>query len=273
MPLSPRLLRPRAAAAAATGFDPRAISGLTLWLDASVDSSLTFNGNNVSEWRDLSGNARHYSQSTAANQPNGVSRTRNNRRVLDFTPVQYLAGNTAALNIARNVNGVTLFMAAQYDATAVAGGMYAFMQSRSDNIASARIAFGVTSFIAPSGSPTGTGFTALGRRNDSDSFAGATALPDTNPHVFGATYDYANTTARVFVDGVNAGSNTSWLTSGNTPDTASLGSGIGSDPIASGGIGMDGFIGEMVIYHRVLSASERQAVQSYLGAKWGITVT
>lgn len=42
---------------------------LALWLDVDDSSTITLNGSTVSEWRDKSGNGRHVSQSTAANQP------------------------------------------------------------------------------------------------------------------------------------------------------------------------------------------------------------
>ena len=51
MPMSPRLLRPRAA----SGFTPKAISGLSAWYDASVASSVTITSGFVSQWNDLSG--------------------------------------------------------------------------------------------------------------------------------------------------------------------------------------------------------------------------
>jgi len=41
----------------------------SLWLDANDTNSITFSGNNVSQWLDKSGNARHAIQATAANQP------------------------------------------------------------------------------------------------------------------------------------------------------------------------------------------------------------
>lgn len=50
MGMNPKLLRPRS-----TGFNPKSISGLALWLDASDLSTITLNGSNVSEWRDKSG--------------------------------------------------------------------------------------------------------------------------------------------------------------------------------------------------------------------------
>ena len=42
---------------------------LALWLDAEDTDSITLNGSTVSQWSDKSGNDRHATQSTAANQP------------------------------------------------------------------------------------------------------------------------------------------------------------------------------------------------------------
>ena len=50
-------------------------ANLSLWLDASDASTITLNGSTVSQWNDKSGNARHATQATAANQPGwGVGR-------------------------------------------------------------------------------------------------------------------------------------------------------------------------------------------------------
>lgn len=59
MPLSPRLLRPRASATS-TGFDPRSLGSMHLWLSAAV------NGNAGTTWADLSGNGRN---ATKVNSP------------------------------------------------------------------------------------------------------------------------------------------------------------------------------------------------------------
>ena len=64
MAMNPRLLRPRA-----TGFNPKSISGLVGWWDASDSATVTLNSGNVSAWADKSGNGRTLSQATAANQP------------------------------------------------------------------------------------------------------------------------------------------------------------------------------------------------------------
>jgi hypothetical protein len=64
MAMSPRLLRPRA-----SGFNPRSIPGLAVWLDASKASSVTLDGNGkVSTWTDLTGNGRNATQTTANNR-------------------------------------------------------------------------------------------------------------------------------------------------------------------------------------------------------------
>lgn len=59
-------------------FTPLSLTDLAIWLDASDASTITLDGsNNVSEWRDKSGNARHASQSTVLNRPsyttNGIN--------------------------------------------------------------------------------------------------------------------------------------------------------------------------------------------------------
>ena len=256
MAMSPRLLRPRASGA----FTPKNISGLGLWLDATVDSSLTFNGNNVSEWRDISGNGRHFSQSTAASQPDGVSRTQNGRRVLDFDGNRVLAGNAASLNVARAVGGVSIFFAGKWD-TLTGQSTGAFI-SRGDNAASGRCNIDYSSATSS--------FRLIGRRLDSDSPVILTPAATTNAGVFAGIFDYANSDGFFRINGSTVASSTSFLTDGVTQDNDSLGVSIGGIPALASGL--DGFMGEVVIYRRGLTVAERQAVERYLGVKWGITV-
>jgi hypothetical protein len=62
--MNPRLMRPLA-----TGFNPKSLSGLSLWLDGADSSTITLNGTAVSQWSDKSGNSRNATQGTALNQP------------------------------------------------------------------------------------------------------------------------------------------------------------------------------------------------------------
>ena len=73
MAMSPRLLRPRA-----TGFNPKSISGLAMWLDAkktasvlnsiSPDTAAT-NGQTVRRWMDQGGTSTHANQASGTSQP------------------------------------------------------------------------------------------------------------------------------------------------------------------------------------------------------------
>jgi hypothetical protein len=58
----------------AGSFNPTQIPDLALWLDAADASTITVDGaNNVSQWRDKSGNARHVAQAATLNQPSYVT--------------------------------------------------------------------------------------------------------------------------------------------------------------------------------------------------------
>jgi hypothetical protein len=92
MPMSPRLLRPRA-----TGFNPKSISGLGFWYDFSDTSSVTLDENSlIQQLNDKSGNGRNLTQGTAANRP-GIA-TVNGRQAGDWgtgTNVKHLANSTS----------------------------------------------------------------------------------------------------------------------------------------------------------------------------------
>ena len=51
-----------------SGFSPLSLNPVA-WYDASSSASFTFNGANVSQWNDISGNGNHLTQATAVDQP------------------------------------------------------------------------------------------------------------------------------------------------------------------------------------------------------------
>lgn len=84
--------------------------GLALWLDASDDSTFSYSsGTSVSQWRDKSGNNRHFFQATAGNQPSR-SAVVNSRKAIQFTAAssQYLRYNSKIIN---NTTGGSVFVA------------------------------------------------------------------------------------------------------------------------------------------------------------------
>lgn len=87
MAMNPRLLRPLS-----TGFSPKQISGLQLWLDGSDSSTITLNSTTVSEWRDKSGKGNTFTQATALNQPTFVASAKNGRSAINFPNVAQMNG-------------------------------------------------------------------------------------------------------------------------------------------------------------------------------------
>lgn len=96
MPMSPRLLRPRASDAA---FDPRSIGNLAYWLDASDASTITTVSGNVSEWRSKVGTSLVASQTVALNRPAYTTAGRNGRNVVTFDGSNdFLTTSTLSIN-------------------------------------------------------------------------------------------------------------------------------------------------------------------------------
>ena len=101
MAMNQKLLRPRA-----SGFNPKNIAGLYLWLNGSDSSSVTLNSGNVSEWRDLSGGGRHFTQATSAAQPVYTTAGQNGKNCLTFDGSRRLVSSLAASNWAFLHDGV-----------------------------------------------------------------------------------------------------------------------------------------------------------------------
>lgn len=110
MPMSPRLLRPRQ-----TGFDPRSIAGLAIWLDASTTSAIgntstgtggaTDNGP-VKFWRDRAGSANATNSGADSVVPTFKASSLNNRGTLDFDGGDSLIGDLSQTYTAQTVFAV-----------------------------------------------------------------------------------------------------------------------------------------------------------------------
>jgi len=100
------------AAVSGAPWTPAALgSALALWLDADDASTITLNGSTVSQWNDKSGNARHASQATAANQPARTLNGLGGRTVLTFDGVDdRLVTASSTLGI---TNSASLIVVAQ----------------------------------------------------------------------------------------------------------------------------------------------------------------
>lgn len=253
MSLPARLLRPRASG---VGFSPRSIANLGIWCDASVASSITLNGSNVSQWDDLSGNSRHLTQETALNQPGYNANGLNGKAVLTFDGTNQSIFTTNGG--ANGVNSVSLF-AVIYHA---AGGNN---EDAAFGIGEAGQTRRVRTLYRGSNQTT-MGFSMWA--NDVGSSAYSVDIGG-GYHVFSVLQ--TNRTVQIGRDGLRT-----------TYTVANDSLSVNSNNVFVGGIQpnashpqnrrVEGSIAECIAYYVDVGATAARVVERYLGAKWGIAV-
>lgn len=238
MPMSPRLLRPRA-----TGFNPRSISGLALWLDAADSGTIT-TGTGVSEWRDKSATGSKWAQTTGNEQPATGTQTLNGKNVLVFDGSNDSLSAVTPLSTSMPLS----FFIVQRIVTKTSFGMTYTTSTTSD-----------AWNIRQSGATGGLNIVANNGIVINLSSEDRTGINDLLSWVVPAS---GNSVLR---------RNGAQLTL----------SGPTLKPVLTGthyiGRRSDGFyaniwVAEVIAYSTELSLSQVQSVQSYLGKKWGITV-
>lgn len=238
MAMNGRLLRPRA-----TGFNPKSIANLAVWVDFSDTSTVTLDSSSkISAVTDKSGAGAHGTQTTAANRL-AVS-TLNGRQCADNGTssnafcVQY-SGN--------NLNYRDGFVVGVWDAGGTTFPEY-------------------NSFIStPAIAGTAGGGLIVGQQASAN-FFGSTAW-----HSTAGSVSRLNNTAVANGGTLNAFAHikSTFVYRGHaTSDIAVTGWQIGCDRSLAGR-GWRGRIGEVLIYTRQLSDSEALKVRQYLANKWG----
>jgi hypothetical protein len=261
MGLSPRTLRP------ANNFTPRSISGLALWLDASDASTLfqdaaattpaTETDNPVGAWLDKSGNGRHVTQATAGSRPTISATKQNGRNALAFN------GSSQSLSIAsynaeNGLSGLTRYVVASMSSPAASaisrvttGGGDSFFATVSSDL---RFYAGASAYSAVASTNYG--------------------LLTSGTNIIGSVYDgTAGSVAAGIKPYYNGAAIPPSSTSGTLPTT--LPSGTPGFWIGSN-LGVNSFwpgrIVEYISYSRALGNAERQRLERYLAAKYGITL-
>lgn len=243
MPMSPRLLRPRA-----TGFNPRSISGLALWFDADDASTITLNGTTVSEWRDKSRNGRHAIQETAGLQPTYATNSLNGKPAL--------TGGGAA-----SVRGMVVPAFQFYNAHTA---MFVFRASGLNQTVFNR---GSSTNDRPKFDTSGSPLLVNARKGGSNAGQVSSSLSYTASQwsVGGLLSDVA--TLRCYLNGIygtdQTGNTESWS------DTAIL----RLFSLTNTLLALNGGIAEFVYYDQQLSATQVTKVAQYLSKKWGITLS
>jgi hypothetical protein len=231
MAMNQKLLRPKA-----SGFNPKQISGLALWMDAAAYNAST------GTWSDKSGNARDFSQGTVGNRPIFSAVTQNGRAILEFD------GSNDQLIHSSNflqVANCTLFAAFRR-----LSGTYGGVISSANN------------------SDTSPAILIDTNRGGVRGFMNVAYAAVSAVDVFNITSaTVTNGTAVMFTNG----SEISTSAASSNLDTSGTTTAIGSYRTTQANY-LNGYIGEIIVYTQVLNASKRQTVERYLGKKWGITV-
>lgn len=106
-----RVSRYEAEGSKSTTFSPSQVSGLTLWLEARNTGFSYSDGAQISDWNDLSGNARHFTQGTAADRP--IFKTNSGKPYIEFSGgnQHMLRSNVSILDIVQGNEGTIFVMA------------------------------------------------------------------------------------------------------------------------------------------------------------------
>jgi hypothetical protein len=239
MAMSPRLLRP-----IASGFNPKSLSGLFGWWDFSDAATLTLNGaaptQTISEVRDKSGNNRHFLHTTALNQPAYTPNAQNGRAAATFNGANtFLDIASVTLNQPFTAIGVYLNTATSAFRVLLAGTPSA----------------GSGGFIMFARNPYGNQGMTLGAL-----FAPIPAITDWQVHS-----NVADGAASVVARNLDADS------TGNAGLNSVSTLRMGANHINGAGA-LQGPVGAVLIYDRVLTRAEREQLVRYLAPQWGITV-
>jgi len=238
MAMNNRLLRPRA-----SGFNPKSIAGLQLWLDAA-DSSTISTGTGVSEWRDKSATGSKWAQATGNDQPATGTATMNGRNVLVFDGTSDSLSATTPLSTSMPL---TMFFvqriitATQFGMSYTSGTVTAHFDLRQTQFnARLNILANSTTLINE----------ASGTREGVNDILAMTfpSSGDNTIYRNGSQLSLTSTTARPILTGTHY---------------------IGR---RSDGFYANIQVAEIIAYSTQLSDTDRRTVEAYLGKKWGITV-
>lgn len=240
-------------------FSLTSIPGLALWLDAADASTVTLDGsNNVSQWNDKSGNARHLTQGTALNRPSYVTGVLNGLPVVrpdGINDVLQSAAQTAATWYGSGTQQITWIY------------LVAYINTGRWSLQLAETLGGNTNRMILDRQPSGVG------NLDFQFTAGSTGGQITTAPYLSPITAWAIETVRW----TNGGTPTLRRTTTAATNTYSAGStltGTMADnqyaAVGAGNILPANFnLAEWMIYNRELSDAEVAQIESYLLAKWG----
>ncbi len=227
-------MSPRLLRPRATGFNPRSIANLAGWWDFNDTATVTV-ATGISSVTDKSGNGRTLAQSTANNRPAWTENSINGKYAAVFD------GSNDALTASFTLaQPVTAFLVAKWN---------------------------TTTFGTMMDGASGNSMRLFRTSSTQVALAAATQLTSNNTtpaawHVFEAVFN--STSSNINVSGTSVASGNAGTATPSGIYLGVFGNGF-SDP---GNVS----IASVLLYARVLSASERSSVRKWLGSLYAITV-
>ena len=217
-------------------------AGLKLWLDASDSTTITKDGSNlVSAWNDKSGQLNHVTQATATNQPLWVDAVYNNLPTIRFDGVDnYIFRNTWTGGALTQPN--TIFIVCEVPTGSSTKFIYDSLHTGGRNAFFSRGASSVYSVYAGAAPNFGTRNTAFAQ--------------------FMLEFNGSSTFVRR-----NKTSIGSSLVAGSLDMSGIY---LASNGAATVGEFGDIDISEVLVYTGQLSTTDRDDIEQYLTAKWGL---
>lgn len=236
---------------------PLQIPGCQLWMDGADSTTITI-ATGVSQWNDKSGNAYNFTQATGASQP---TRTGN---YISFQSNYYLTIPTAFMN---NVTSWSLF----FLINPISSSNF-IMVKQHDGVNTENVLSMTLNTNSSGGGQTGsTGYLYWRSYNAGTQAASSSALSTSTIQILSLVYDGTN--LYMYINGtLNSTTAGSFATLNDTLPTAYT---LGAWYVPGyGGFQYSGStnfqLGEMISYYTSLTTIQRQQVEGYLAAKWGI---
>jgi hypothetical protein len=242
-------------------FSPSNIAGLSFWLDATTGlfdatsggSAVTTDGSAVARWEDQSGNGRHITQTTLASRPILKTAIQNSKNIIRFDGTNDILRRSGAF--VHDQGAATIFVVVSANT------------GTNDRLMNEGRTANTTSLYMPIISANATQFNVLYRLDNN-------TIPLNNVNL-GVAF---NGTGFKLVCAVDSGTNFAGFINKVTTNNQNYTRGtVTLDTFAIGGwattIERDFFPGdvaEVVIYNTALGTTDRQSVENYLYAKWGI---
>ena len=227
---------------------PLSLNGCTLWLDAADGSTITSSANVVSQWNDKSGKGYNF---TGGSTPKTGTFTINGLNVIDLCSNSTSYFSNANVQMGTNYTVFVVGYTTDPASSPIALGGYV----------NNNMYIGVTGNYYACLTGDGTTWNGTGANTPNVSVNVNTIMEMTNNSTVNGLIPYTNGTAQ----------NSKYNPLTYTPKPFN---GLAIGTYLVGGVASGqywkGYIGEIIVYTRVLNQTERQYIEGYLAWKWGL---